>query len=216
MSAPINEVWPPSTASSEPVTNERVVAREEQGRRGELDGFPSLPTGNDSPNARICASLMTPLSIGVAIGPGAITFARIPSTAWSTAIDLVSITTPPLLVTYAAISFPTSNAPVVDDTLMIDPPSPARMTRMAARQQLNVPVRLTAITRAQTSSDVSATEPEARMPAAFIRMSRRPWSVTILATSASTASGRVTSSSAPVPYLPRPRSARPSRRRRPG
>ena len=42
---------------------------------------------------------MTPLSIGVAIGPGAITFARMPSAAWSTAIDFVSITTPPLLVT---------------------------------------------------------------------------------------------------------------------
>jgi hypothetical protein len=39
---------------------------------------------------------MTPPSIGVSVGPGAIAFARIPCLAWSTLIALVSIATPPL------------------------------------------------------------------------------------------------------------------------
>ena len=52
--------------------------------------------GIASPNARSSWGVITPPSIGVSVGPGAIALALTPCLAWSTLIALVSIATPPL------------------------------------------------------------------------------------------------------------------------
>ena len=68
---------------------------------------------------------------------------------------------------------------------MMEPPPAARRLGIAARETRNAPVRFVAITRFQSSSEVSSTDPTAMAPALFTTTLRPPNCFAVAATASS-------------------------------
>src|SRR5947209_16271205 len=82
-----------------------------------------------------------PPDISVSTNPGQITFARMPTSAYSTAAALVNEITPALDAEYTLIGSDAAFSPPVDDQLTIAPPPVATIVRMACLVPRNTPRR---------------------------------------------------------------------------
>ena len=111
-----------------------------------------------------------------------------PAAASSVAIAKVSPMIPALAAAYTGM--PSNPKALCDVTLTMRPHPRSTMIGAAARHVLNVPVRCTPVTPAQSANGVSRMVPLRMMPATFTRMSTPPSSSTAVRTMSATASGR--------------------------
>ena len=87
------------------------------------------------------------------------------------------------LVAPYAVDPKTPSRPATEDVLMMDPPWSASIIAGAAvRMPRNTPVWLIATMRSHSSVVVLTRRADRKMPALFMRMSRRPWRSTVSAT----------------------------------
>ena len=144
--------------------------------------------------------------IGVANSPGEMVLTRTPKRASSRAAGSVIAATPPFDAAYAA--WPTwpsvaATEAVLTMTPRSAPASGSRpiMSAAARRMALNVPVRLTAMTRSNQSSASGPSRPTMRFagptPAQLIRMRAGPCAARASATAASPLAASVTSQARP-------------------
>src|ERR1700688_409199 len=130
--------------------------------------------------------------MAVSTNPGATAFTRTPWGPISMASTRVSCTTAALAMPYAAR--PGEGVSTAADAMFTIEAEPrALITRAAARQPLNTPLRLTASTRSSASSSRSTTGDWAMMPAMLAMTSSVPKLDTASSTSESTSPGTVTS-----------------------
>ena len=129
----------------------------------------------------------------VMIAPGERLTARMPSAAWSTAIERVSEITAALLALYAAPRFEVT-LPSCEAMFSTTPPPAARMCGIACFAARKAAVTLTAKWRCQSSSAMSATGARAVSAAAlFTRMCSPPKWRAASSTARFTAAGSVRS-----------------------
>src|SRR4051794_3289329 len=139
--------------------------------------------------------------MGVAISPGATALTRMPCSASSKAITLVSSPRPPFAAQYALEPF-SGTCSWTEVTLTIRPPRPpATIRRAASCAHTNAPVRSTSSTWRHLASSTSRNAVESPVPALLTNASRPP-----------SASASDPTTPAPVDASPRSRCATSARR----